>query len=318
MSQSTLSMIPIEQIQESPVALRKVNKESEAFLGLRDSIQQRGILNPVSVRRDGDSLILVDGLHRLTAAKEAGLPEIPCHILDMEESQVHAAQIIANVHKVETKPVDYSKSLFRILTLNHLMTVSTLAKELAKSPAWLNQRLGLLKLNEKVAELVNDDKITLSNAYALAKLPDEEQPDWIEAAMTEPPDIFMPKVKQRQADIAKAKREGREAEKREFQPVARLQKLGDIKTEMEDSKIGQALLSEHNIQAPQDAWNMAIKWVLHLDPNSVEAAKTKEEERKRMRAEEADKRKAEKLKKAAEEATAKAVEAEEAMKKKEG
>jgi transcriptional regulator with XRE-family HTH domain len=82
---------------------------------------------------------LVDGLHRYCASIDAGLMEIPVHIVDLSEDMLLEAQLIANIQKVETRPVEYSNQLRRILALNPMMNVGELAARcLIASPcaAW--------------------------------------------------------------------------------------------------------------------------------------------------------------------------------------
>ena len=112
MSKITVDVIPMSEVRENPVALRAVNRESESYIGLRDSIRAVGILNAISVRLreenvDGENKTfyeLIDGLHRYTCALDVGLTEIPVQIISLDNAQTLEAQIMANIHKVETKP----------------------------------------------------------------------------------------------------------------------------------------------------------------------------------------------------------------------
>ena len=322
-----LTQVPISEIKENPVALRTVNRESEDYLGLVESIRQKGFMGAIVVRPKTDSETgqtyyeLVDGLHRFNAAKDAGLTEINAEILDLTDDQTLEAQIMANIHKIETKPVEYSQQLRRILASNPLMTEAELAQRLGKSTQWIKERLGLTKIqNEEIQALVNEGKIGLANAYALAKLPPEEQADWVDRAMTKPPDEFVPAANARIKEIKEAKRQGKDAEQAGFQPVAFLQKMKDVKTEMDNGKIGAALIKQTGAKSAQDGWNLAIQWVLHLDPQGIEDQKRRDEERKKERDEAKKQRdakkaaeKAEKLKKESEEAAAAAEAAKEAL-----
>lgn len=99
-------MIPLSKIRENPVALRSVNRTSPDYLGLVDSIKQVGVMSSISVRElkdpaTGDVLYgLIDGLHRFSAAQDAGLSEIPAQIKTFNEAAILEAQIIANAHKI--------------------------------------------------------------------------------------------------------------------------------------------------------------------------------------------------------------------------
>jgi ParB/RepB/Spo0J family partition protein len=314
-----LRSVPLVDIRPNEVALRAVNRESESYLGLVESIRQKGFLGAITVRvrEDEESgeeyLELIDGLHRFTASKDAGLEEINVNIVDLDTDQVLEAQIMANVHKVETKPVQYSHQLIRILARNPLMTEAELANKLGKSPAWIGQRLGLTKIeNEELQKLIDEGKICLSNAYALAKLPVDEQNDFVDRAMTLSPDEFVPAANARAKELRDAKRQGKDAGDVEFQPTVHLQKLADLKTEMASGQIAGVLCD--GLSTAEEGFNMAIKWALHMDPQSVEAQRAKDEERKRLKAEQKQKREAEKLKKKAEKAAKAQAEVEEAQK----
>jgi len=309
-----LTTIKLAEIRENPVALRSVNKDSEQYQGLVDSIRQKGFFGAITVRQQedkesGDTYYeLVDGLHRFCAAKDAGLEEINCDIVTYGDDAVLEAQIMANIHKVETRPVEYSKQLTRILTRNPLMTEAELATKLGKSPQWIQQRLGLTKISDEgIIKLVDEGKIKLANAYALAKLPPEEMANFVDRAMTQQPDEFVPAVNARVKEIREAKRAGQDAAPAEFQPVAFMQKLTDIKTELESGAVAKVLCQ--GLKTPADGFAMAVKWALHLDPKSVEAQKAKDEERKQKVEEQKKKREAEKAKKRAEKAKEKAEEA---------
>src|SRR3954469_21290947 len=102
---ANLANIPLSRIRENPVALRPVDKTSEEYKGLVDSVRRNGILNPISVREvpnpdpnDKEPLYsVVDGLHRFTAAGDAGLESIPAQIVTKTDADVLEAQIVANI-----------------------------------------------------------------------------------------------------------------------------------------------------------------------------------------------------------------------------
>lgn len=314
-----LKHIPLAKVRQNSVALREVDKKSEAYIGLLDSVRTSGILNPINVREFVDPetketfYSVIDGLHRFTASLDAGLTEIPAQVLSMADADVLKAQLIANVHKVETKPVEYSKQLQRILSGDPFMTISKLASILSKTPTWLSERLGLTKLIDDIAKLVDGGKINLSNAYALAKLPPEHQANYVDQAMTMTPQEFTPKVLQAKKELDKARREGRDSDSVDFQPAPHLQKIAAIKGEMEKPKIGPELVKllkldkvDSKTEAAEKGFNAAIQWVLHMDPVSVEQQRKDHEARKEAIKAKKDAAAAERTKKKAEEATTKA------------
>jgi len=314
MSETKLMHVPLKKIKENPVALRNVNRTSEDYLQLVQSIKKNGVMNPIVVREDKDpetgEIIygLIDGLHRFTASHDAGKETIPCHITTMAEHQILKAQIIANALKVETRPVEYSKQIIRILAAEPLKTMSELADELDRSKKWVEDRLGLLKLDEKYQKMVDDDAIKLGNAYLLAKLPVEEQGNFLEQAQSMQPLEFGPIVQARIKQLREAKRQGRDATGPQFVPLTHLRKVSELKDEMEQGVVAKVLTKELNITDPAEAFRLGIQWALHNDPGSLAQQRAKWEAKQKEIAEAAQKRKDEREAKKLKEAQEKAAE----------
>jgi len=317
-----LKKVKLSDIRENDVALRTVNRESEEYQGLVESIRSKGFIGAISVRErfeeDGTSYYeLIDGLHRFNASKDAGRADINVDVVDLNEDQVLEAQIMANIHKIETKPIEYTRQLKRILTRNPLMTESELAVKLGKSQSWISGRLSLNKLaSEQARELVDEGKIGLSNAYALAKLPPEEQADWLDRAVTLPPDEFIPQTTERLKQIREDRKAGRDSSPAEFVATAHLQKLVALKDEYSTPQIGPSLCQRNGVTTAAGGFAMGVAWALHMDPDSVEIQREKDaervaqrEEKKRQVAAVRASKKADKLAKELDEATSKAAEA---------
>lgn len=304
-----LREVPLNQIRPSEVALRSVNKDKEEYFELVQSIKEKGVLLPVLVQEIKDKETgktvfgLIDGLHRYTGAIDAGLESLPVHVVTADEAERLEMQIIANLHVIETRPGEYSEQLKKLIALHPTMTVLEQANKLGKSVTWLNDRLSLVKLTDEIKQLVNDGKINITNACNLAKLPSEEQPNFVERAITMPPNEFIPTLAKRVKEIKDAKRQGREVEgPKPFEPAVYLQKLGDVKAELSEPNIGRGLINQFTLTNPIEVWNMAISWVLHLDPNSIDLAKAADEKRKKDREEANAKKKAEREEKKRQEA----------------
>jgi ParB/RepB/Spo0J family partition protein len=319
MSQPEVKVVPISSIRENPVALRNVDRDCEEYLGLRDSIQRSGILCSISVRKrseDVDGTVveffeIVDGLHRYTAATDVGLDVIPVSVLELDKVEVLEAQIMANVHKVETKPVEYTKQIQRLLSLNPTLTISEMASRLAKSPSWLAQRLSLLKLEKSVQDLVDDDKITVANALALAKLPHEEQVNYVDQAITTKTDEFAPIVQARAKELKDAARSGRKAEPATFSPVSSLRKYSELKAENSNPEVGPAICRHAGVSTPEEGFALGVAYAIHLDPLSVAAQEAAYNEKKQRVEEAKKKRAAERAQKRAQEAAEAAAKASE-------
>lgn len=288
-----LKHIPLKDIRLNPSALREVDKSSEDYQGLVDSIKNVGVLNPINVKpyvdpeTKQDCYMLIDGLHRYTGAGDAGLDTIPCQVFsDMDDKTVKVAQLIGNIHKVETKPVEYSRQLMRILSDDPMLSINKLASMLNKTPTWLSERLGLVKLKDDLAKLVDEGKINLSNAYALAKLPEEEQDNFKERAMTMNPQEFVPVVQARKKEIDLAKRQGRDAGQEEFVAKPHVRKLSLLTAELDNPSAGPELCKQADLgksasksAAAEAGFKLGIQYALCVDPVSIEQAKKEWQEK---------------------------------------
>lgn len=303
-----LKHIPLSHIRENPNALRAVNKTTEPYMNLVDSIRVRGVMNAITVREitnpDPESKIqlygVIDGLHRFTAAGDAGLQTIPAQVLKLEEAEILEAQIIANVQKVDTRPVEYSQQLRKVIISNPTMTMNELARRLGKSITWLSERLGLLKLKSAIQVLVDEGKITLTNAFSLAKLPEEYQDSFVERAMTQTASEFVSAADTALKQHRDAIRAGRTPKTDEFVPTPRLHKLAEIQGELTNPTVGPALIARTGVSTLSEAFALGLAWAVHMDVSSLEVQKAKHEQRLSE-----DKERKEQLKKDAQERRAK-------------
>jgi len=186
--------IPMSKIRLPKYALRDVNRNTLEFQQLRDSIAASdGPLMSILVREIDDpenpgktAYGLIDGLQRFSCCQDLGLTEIGARIVDMDDAEIAETQIIANRSRIETKPIEYTNQLHRMLNANPTWTLQDLADKLFVKEAWLRDRLALSKLHEKIGALVDEGKILLSYAYVLAKLrPDTEQLNFVDQAQTQ-------------------------------------------------------------------------------------------------------------------------------------
>lgn len=280
----SVKTIPIGLVRENPAALRTVNRKGEKFLGLIESMRAKGFMGAIIVRErtdpDTQSLYyeLIDGLHRHAAAKEVGISEINVDVQDFDDDQVLEAQIMGNFHVIQTKPAEYSKALKRILSRNPFMTESELGGKLGVSSAFIRARLSLNKITDKkILDLIDEQKIPLANAYVLAKLPEDEIQNYLDGAITEKAETFVPRVQERLKEIKEKARQGRLAEPPTFKAVAHMQKMTIIKDAMETGEILAELIQ--GIEDPAAAAQRTVEWILHLDPASIAAAQAKWDEK---------------------------------------
>lgn len=293
--QGELKYIDLSLIKENPDALRQVEKTSEKYLGMVDTIRAYGVQNAILVRpavdEKGNQIYgLVDGLHRFTASQDAGKKQIPALIMSMSDAEALERQMILNIHKVETKAVEYARQILRLAGQNPLMTTREIGKILKKSKDWIDDRLSLIKLTEPIQALVDDDKIILLNAYNLAKLKPEEQANYLDRAMTVSAEEFAGIVSVRVKEVRDADRQGRAARPEEFVAVPRARKILEL----------QAELKEHNLArnaADPASFLEGVKFALHLDEGSLAKAKANWQAQKDLKEAETSRKKLETLQK---------------------
>jgi ParB/RepB/Spo0J family partition protein len=299
-----LKDVPVSKITQSSVKLREVDTDSDKFKELCASVKASGVLNPVLLRTMPDGTYgLIDGAHRFTAAviAEREVVNAKVYAEDVTDDEVMELQVEANVHKIDTKPVEYTRQIQHIMLKHPERTIEQQAKRFNKSEGWLRDRLSLNLFEGEAQELVNGGQISLANAYALAKIAKEnagEVDDWLDRAQTLPPDQFIPEALKRVEDLKAAKRAGKSPDSvRPTGPAPKLRKLGDIKVEATRAKTSAA-------QSPNDpfaqGYHAAFAFVLSQDAATVEAWKKAEEERVKQKAERATEREQEKARKAAE------------------
>lgn len=302
-----LRNISISDIRENPVALRGVDKEEDKYKSLRDSIASKGVLSPITVREkqdpDGKPFYeIVDGLHRYSGAKDSGLTTLPVNVISQSDAEVLETQIIQNLCRVDTKPVEFTKQLQRMMVMNPTLTLPEVAERVNQSTSWVSGRLNLLKLDAKIQESVDAGDMNVSNAQALSKLPKEEQFNFLEQAMTLQPGEFLPIVQERVKQLRDAAKQGKAADEVAFVAVSHLRKKLELEAEMETGKVGPAMCASQNLTTAAQGFAAAIKYVLNRDPDAEAVQKAAYDARNAERAAAKQKRDAERAEKKATEA----------------
>lgn len=270
--------LDIAKIREPHQVLRGPERHNPMYLDMRESVRTLGVYVPILVRPDPDRgpgyYILIDGMQRLTISRETGKTTIPARVLNVSERESLEIQLIVNLHRVETTPIQYAEHLNLMMALDPKLTAPKLAVKLAKSPPWVYGVLGLLKLDPRVATLVEQGKIVLANAQALAKLPLKHQAEYIPLALAQQPVEFKPKITEIARRLKEATKGGRKP--KEYIHVDHFQKMNAVRREIEHGEARQALFREFGDLTPERAWTLALEWVLHRDAISVRQAKAKE------------------------------------------
>ncbi len=165
--------IPIRQIRPNPSQPRKIF-DPEGLRELAASIEQYGILQPLTVRRNLGGYELVAGERRLRAAKMAGCTEVPCILLTVDEEQSGMVALVENLQRRDLDYIEEAEGLSRLMRLYGLNQEQA-AQRVGKSQSAVANKLRLLRHSPKVLELLRKHQLSERHARALLKLPTEAE-----------------------------------------------------------------------------------------------------------------------------------------------
>lgn len=158
----------IEPNREQP----RKNFDEEALQELSDSIKQYGIIQPLVVKKNTDYYEIIAGERRWRAAKMAGLKEVPVIIKEYTEQEIVEISLIENIQRENLNPIEEAIAYKRLLDEFHLKQ-EEVAKRVAKSRTTVTNSLRLLKLDEKVQQMVIEEKLTSGHVRALLAIEDK-------------------------------------------------------------------------------------------------------------------------------------------------
>lgn len=165
--------LPAKAIRPNPAQPRKLFKE-ESLKELSESIRQHGILQPLSVRRVGTSYELIAGERRLRAGQLAGLTEIPCIIMSMDDKESGMAALVENLQRQDLDFIEEARGIAYIME-HWSMSQDQAAKLLGKSQSAVANKLRLLRHSQPVLDALREASLTERHARALLKLPGEPE-----------------------------------------------------------------------------------------------------------------------------------------------
>lgn len=164
--------LPNRSIHPNPSQPRTVF-DREALAELADSISRHGILQPLTVRRVGSGYELITGERRLRASVLAGLSEVPCVVLQMDDRESGLAAMVENLQR---RDLDYVEEA---LGIQHLMTAWDMSQEQAaravgKSQSAVANKLRILRHGQRVLDALRQAGLSERHARALLVLDREE------------------------------------------------------------------------------------------------------------------------------------------------
>ena len=166
-------LININKIEPNHEQQRR-NFEEDSLLELADSIKQFGVLQPLIVQKRHDYYEIIAGERRWRAAKMAGIKEIPVIIKEYTKREAVEIALIENIQRENLNPIEEAMAFKRLLT-EFSLKQDEVAERVSKSRTTVTNSMRLLKLDERVQQMIVDDMISTGHARTLLAIEDHEE-----------------------------------------------------------------------------------------------------------------------------------------------
>ena len=158
--------ISIELISENPDQPRKTVPE-KSLIELTESIRQRGVLQPIRVRPNGDRYIIIAGERRYKASKKAGLQEIPAIICSQNEQEAFMDSIIENLHRKDLNAMEKVEALEQLKESMELPSWEEVGRQVGLTKRHILNLIGLRALPEAIQDEIRHGVLTEKHGRAL-------------------------------------------------------------------------------------------------------------------------------------------------------
>ena len=148
--------------------------EEDALIELSESIKQYGVLQPLLVSDKKDHYEIIAGERRWRAAKLAGLKKVPVIVKEFTDQQEFEISLIENLQREDLNPIEEAQAYKKLLE-DYDLRQDEIAERVSKSRTAITNSMRLLKLDEKVQQMLIDDMISSGHARAILPLPVEQQ-----------------------------------------------------------------------------------------------------------------------------------------------
>ena len=222
------TMVDIDKVEPNKEQPRK-NFDEDALLELSESIKQFGMLQPLLVQDKDTYYEIIAGERRWRAAKLAGLKKVPVIIKKLTDQEIVEISLIENIQRENLNPIEEAIAYKRLLTEFNLKQ-DEVAERVSKSRTAVTNSMRLLKLNEKVQQMLVDEMLTTGHARALLGIEDQEE-QYVIAQK-----IFDEKMSVRDIEklVKKLQKEKSEKEKTVKQPVETNEQMQAIYRDLEE------------------------------------------------------------------------------------
>ncbi|NLK26851.1 MAG: ParB/RepB/Spo0J family partition protein [Clostridiales bacterium] len=167
------TLIDINQIEPNKTQPRK-NFNEDSLLELADSIKLYGVIQPLILQKRDKYYEIIAGERRWRAARIAGLKKVPAIIKEYNAQEVVEIALIENIQREDLNPIEEAMAYQRLIKEFNLKQ-DEVAERVSKSRAAITNSMRLLKLDEKIQQMLIDDMISSGHARALLPIEDSEK-----------------------------------------------------------------------------------------------------------------------------------------------
>lgn len=165
--------LALSQISSNPQQPRKAFNEA-TIAELAESIASVGLVQPLIVRRQGDSYELIAGERRWRASQQAGLEKVPVIVRETGDAESLELALIENINREDLNPIDTARA-YALLQDDFGVTQEILAKKLGRSRSAVANTLRLLDLPDEVQDLLETGRLSEGHGRALLSIQDRQQ-----------------------------------------------------------------------------------------------------------------------------------------------
>ena len=164
----TVKMTQIEPNRQQP----RKQFDEDSLLELAESIKQFGVLQPLLVQKKDDYYEIIAGERRWRASKLAGIKEVPVIVKDFTDQEAVEISLIENIQRENLNPIEEAMAYKRLMEEFHLKQ-DTIAERVSKSRTAVTNSMRLLKLDERVQQMLIDEMLSTGHARALLAIEDK-------------------------------------------------------------------------------------------------------------------------------------------------
>ncbi len=168
----TDTVLRITEIEPNKGQPRK-NFNEDALEELADSIKQFGLIQPLVVQKRDGYYEIIAGERRWRAAKKAGLKEVPVIIRDYTDEEMMEIALIENLQREDLNPIEEAQAYKKLIN-DYKLKQDEIAEKVSKSRVAITNSMRLLKLSEKVQDMIVDEMISSGHGRALLALNDKK------------------------------------------------------------------------------------------------------------------------------------------------